>query len=213
MSAHREFFEAQQLLNNIFNAGHIINDANVDYLISELREHAYNIVMYNFQEHNRLAVATPTQPTVIPPTQPTVIPPTPPTVIPPTPPTVRPTLIISPTVIPSPVRSHFRLYDMLGNDPVYARLPVRNNPLEKSKILAKKKLEEACPLSCAICFETPKYKDAVCTECNHYYCKTCWSNWMNAERSNKKCPTCRKDIPITTSFKARATKRRLIVEN
>jgi hypothetical protein len=28
---------------------------------------------------------------------------------------------------------------------------------------------------------------------------------MNAARSNKKCPTCRKDMPRTTSYKARAS--------
>ena len=82
----------------------------------------------------------------------------------------------------------------------------RYNPLEKAKVIAKKKLEEACPTECAICQETPKYKDAVCTECQHYYCKSCWNLWMNAASSNKKCPTCRKDMPRTTSYKARATK-------
>jgi hypothetical protein len=81
----------------------------------------------------------------------------------------------------------------------------RYNPLEKVKVIAKKKLEEACPSECAICQETPKYKDAVCTECDHYYCKDCWNGWMNAVGSNKKCPTCRKDMPRTTSYKTRAT--------
>lgn len=82
----------------------------------------------------------------------------------------------------------------------------RYNPLEKSKVIPKKKLEDPCPTECAICQDTPKHKDAVCTECNHYYCKACWQSWMNAERSNKKCPTCRKDMPRITSFKARTTK-------
>ena len=81
----------------------------------------------------------------------------------------------------------------------------RSNPLEKSIVIAKKKLEEACPSECAICQETPKYKDAVCTDCNHYYCKTCWNLWMNTDGSNKNCPTCRKDLPRTTSYKARAS--------
>lgn len=85
------------------------------------------------------------------------------------------------------------------------RQPARRyNPLEKEKVIAKKKLEETCPAVCAICQETPKYKDAVCTECNHYYCKPCWTGWMTAASSNKKCPTCRKDMPRTTSYKARA---------
>lgn len=85
------------------------------------------------------------------------------------------------------------------------RAATRYNPLEKTKVIAKKKLEEACPTECAICQETPKYKDAVCTDCTHYYCKTCWSGWMTTTGSNKSCPTCRKDLPRVTSYKARAS--------
>jgi hypothetical protein len=167
MSAHREFFEAQQLLNNIFYTGHMISDANVDYLVSELRQHAYRMVRYNLEEHNR---STPTIQVLAPPQ-----------------PARRPALRAPP--------------------------PVRRNPLEKSKVISKKKLEEPCPGSCAVCLETPKHKDSICTECNHYFCKPCWNSWMNAERSNKKCPTCRKDMPRTTSFKARAVRRLIVVED
>jgi hypothetical protein len=89
--------------------------------------------------------------------------------------------------------------------------PIRNNPIERSKVIARKKLEEPCPEDCSICQETPKHKDAVCTECNHYYCKECWESWMNADGSNKKCPTCRKDMPKITTFKGRAPNRRRVV--
>jgi Zinc finger, C3HC4 type (RING finger) len=89
--------------------------------------------------------------------------------------------------------------------PYTAPLRQRYNPLEKAKVIAKKKLDSNCPSECAVCQETPKYKDAICTECEHYYCKTCWTSWMNAIGSNKKCPTCRKDMPRTTSYKARAS--------
>jgi hypothetical protein len=95
------------------------------------------------------------------------------------------------------------------NPPIYRRLFVRHN--ERSKVIARRKLEEPCPAECSICQETPKYKDAVCTECNHYYCKECLENWMNADGSNKKCPTCRKDIQVITSFKGRAPNRRHVV--
>ncbi len=88
-----------------------------------------------------------------------------------------------------------------------ARLIVRYNPLEKSKVLAKKKLEESCPNECSICMEITKYKDAVCTDCNHYYCNNCWNEWMNSTTSNKKCPTCSKDMPKTTSYKARKSSK------
>ena len=80
-------------------------------------------------------------------------------------------------------------------------------PREKSKVVAKKMLEEACPTECAICQETPKYKNAICTDCNHYYCKVCWDSWINTPNSNKNCPTCRKDMPKITSYKARASSR------
>jgi hypothetical protein len=104
------------------------------------------------------------------------------------------------------------------NPPIYHRLFVerdislvtRNHGV-RSKVIARRKLEEPCPTECSICQETPKYKDAVCTECIHYYCKECWETWMNAEGSNKKCPTCRKDMPIITSFKGRAPNRRHVV--
>ncbi len=86
-----------------------------------------------------------------------------------------------------------------------ASLPPRYNPTEKSKVVSQAKLEENCPEDCAICQEQPKVKDSICTECNHWYCKTCWNDWMNSSTGNKKCPTCRKDMPRVTAFKARAT--------
>jgi hypothetical protein len=95
------------------------------------------------------------------------------------------------------------------NPPIYRRLFVRRD--ERSKVIARRKLEEPCPTECSICQETPKYKDAICTDCNHYYCKGCWESWMNAEGSNKKCPTCRKDMPRITVFKGRAPNRRHVV--
>ena len=88
---------------------------------------------------------------------------------------------------------------------VYALPPTRYNPLEKTKVIAKYKLEET--IDCAICQETPKVKDCILTECKHYFCKGCWTGWMNAERSNKSCPTCRKEMPKITSFKARASSK------
>jgi hypothetical protein len=100
------------------------------------------------------------------------------------------------------------------NPPIYRRLfvaPVNRSSVERSKVIARRRLEEPCPTECSVCQETPKYKDAICTECNHYYCKGCWENWMNAEGSNKKCPTCRKDMPRITSFRGRAPNRRHVV--
>jgi hypothetical protein len=87
-------------------------------------------------------------------------------------------------------------------------LPNRYNPIERTVVIAKRKLQEPCPSVCAICQETPKYKDVVCTECDHYYCKTCWNDWMNAELSNKNCPTCRREMPVTTSYRSRVSRLR-----
>jgi hypothetical protein len=90
---------------------------------------------------------------------------------------------------------------------VPATIPAtRYNPLEKTKVISKKMLDNDCPCECAICQDTPKYKNAVCTDCGHYYCKECWNSWMNTDRSNKNCPTCRKEMPRTTSYKGRESK-------
>jgi hypothetical protein len=91
------------------------------------------------------------------------------------------------------------------NDMLNPRTNRSNKPREKSKAISKNKLEESCPTECAICQETPNYEDAVCTKCNHYYCKKCWDCWMDAPTSNKSCPTCRNDKPQAASFRARAS--------
>lgn len=85
--------------------------------------------------------------------------------------------------------------------------PIPRKKIPATKALSKKQLEEACPCECAICNETPAFKDAIYTECGHYYCGKCWASWMNSPNSNKKCPTCRKDMPKTTSYKARACRK------
>jgi len=83
-----------------------------------------------------------------------------------------------------------------------AEQPARVATPSVSKVIAKSKLEEPCPTECAICQETPKYKDALCTECNHYYCKACWDVWM---KTSITCPTCRKSDPKTTIFRMRSS--------
>ena len=76
------------------------------------------------------------------------------------------------------------------------------DPLETTQIIDRSVLEEYCDNECVICQEIPKYKDAVRTDCNHYYCKNCWDSWINTPSSNKNCPTCRKVMPNITGFKA-----------
>lgn len=76
------------------------------------------------------------------------------------------------------------------------------DPQENTQIIDSSMLEEYCANECVICQEIPKYKHALRTECNHYYCKSCWESWMNATSTNKNCPTCRKNKPAVTTFKA-----------
>ncbi len=62
------------------------------------------------------------------------------------------------------------------------------------------KLEELCPSLCIICQEELQYKNAIVTDCEHYYCKTCWRQWMNTLGSNQCCPTCRNENPKVFHF-------------
>jgi hypothetical protein len=78
---------------------------------------------------------------------------------------------------------------------------------ERKLVIAKKKLEQPCPSQCSICYDMPKYKDALHTSCNHYYCNDCWTGWMRAANSNKQCPVCRAQTPTVTTFRARAPRR------
>jgi hypothetical protein len=75
-------------------------------------------------------------------------------------------------------------------------------------IIPKKELETPFTWPCAVCLETPKWKDAVLTECHHCYCKSCWTGWMTAPGSNRCCPTCRHFDPITTSYRVRASPKK-----
>ena len=95
------------------------------------------------------------------------------------------------------------LLPFIRSAPLPIRGPVKT-VTEKSKVIAKKKLEEPCPSECAICQETPKHKDAVCTSCDHYYCKSCLDSWMKTKTSKGNCPLCRQVVSLTTSFRARA---------
>lgn len=162
--SHREFFEAQQILNTLFQSGHMIGELSREFLFDQLVVNARRMVSGN--------------------------------------------LVMSRHQIP--IQPQTQTSTLVRTQPPRSNQIIRN-PLEKTVVIAKKKLETACPEACAICQETPKYKDAVCTECKHYYCKSCWESWMNTPRSNRSCPTCRKDMPRTTSYKPRATKRPLII--
>ncbi len=73
-----------------------------------------------------------------------------------------------------------------------------------SSIIDEAKLDTACSSECAICFDTPKHKDALITECSHIYCVKCWYSWTNTLRiiDPIHCPICRKKNPDTYWFRA-----------
>jgi hypothetical protein len=72
-------------------------------------------------------------------------------------------------------------------------------------LVLKAKLKTDCPTECAICFETPKHKDALITECNHIFCVKCWYTYESTVHINRilACPMCRKRSPSCKIFKTR----------
>jgi len=53
----------------------------------------------------------------------------------------------------------------------------RRNPLigiKNTCTISVNNLDAFLPTKCAVCREIPKYKDALCTDCNHHYCKFVW---------------------------------------
>jgi hypothetical protein len=87
-------------------------------------------------------------------------------------------------------------------------LPQHSSTKKKLKVIAKAKFNGDCEQECGICFEIHKKRDTLTTSCDHVYCISCWSTWMNARNSNKTCPTCRLFLPSATYYKIRATKKR-----
>jgi hypothetical protein len=83
--------------------------------------------------------------------------------------------------------------------------PAQRKRFAAVKVLSKKDLEENCVSECSICNDRPKYKNAILTECKHYYCRDCWNEWMHYSTT---CPTCRMNVPRTTSFKGRAAPKK-----
>lgn len=79
--------------------------------------------------------------------------------------------------------------------------------LNKVRVIGRVKFNAVCKEVCGICFETPTMGDSVTTVCGHQYCKQCWYNWMSNATSNRTCPTCRKNHPITTTFKLMADRK------
>jgi hypothetical protein len=228
MSTQEEYVLVQRIVNVLFQRGHMMTRFTIEYLLRELTQHIERMIQLNdanernhldeqvlllqhlneANERIRMQEHTEQQNQFI--NNQYIFPHTPPH-------TPREeNMDIDMDVIEDEETELEQPYIL--NPPIYRRLFVERHTANvarthviRYKVIARRKLEEPCPAECSICQEIPKYKDAVCTECNHYYCKGCWDSWVNTEGSNKKCPTCRKDMPIITSFKGRAPNRRHIV--
>jgi hypothetical protein len=224
MSAQQEFVLVHRILNVMFQRGHMMTRFTIEYLLRELNVHIERMIQLNdaternhldeqlllLQHLNEINERTRIQEQQNQFTNNQYIFPDPNT---PTQPTQE---IVDMDVDDGSSYQTELEQPYTLNPPIYRRLFTESDMnrrihVVRSKVIARRKLEESCPTECSICQETPKYKDAVCTECNHYYCKGCWDSWVNAEGSNKKCPTCRKDMPGITSFKGRAPNRRHVV--
>ena len=83
----------------------------------------------------------------------------------------------------------------------------RHTGLNKVRAIGRVKFNADCKEVCGICLDTHKKCDSVTTECGHEYCKQCWYSWMSNATSNRKCPTCRKNHPKTTTFKLMADRK------
>lgn len=82
--------------------------------------------------------------------------------------------------------------------------PMGHCLVENKKVISKAQLEAVCPDSCPICLEKHKKKDTLLTDCGHEYGSECYKSWFIAHNT---CPTCRKESPTVTTFKARASKK------
>ena len=69
----------------------------------------------------------------------------------------------------------------------------------KSKSSSKKSAsaEDYVKDTCPICFEHLSLRPIVTTKCQHTYHEDCLNGWCSAQRANKTCPVCRRDIRAT----------------
>ena len=70
----------------------------------------------------------------------------------------------------------------------------------KSKSASKSKSnspEEYVIDTCPICFEHLSEGPIVTTKCSHTFHEECLIGWCSAQRANKTCPVCRRDIKET----------------
>ena len=72
-------------------------------------------------------------------------------------------------------------------------------------IVLKSQLETECASECAICYVTPKHKDALILRCKHIFCVQCWYTWQHSlpVHVDVTCPTCRCNRPEAKWFRAR----------
>jgi hypothetical protein len=85
--------------------------------------------------------------------------------------------------------------------------------LQTVRAIGRKRFEAPCDEDCIICYERHIAGESIITDCGHEFGSQCWDSWMSNPEGNHSCPTCRKHLPHTLSFKLRADSRRRTVPN
>ena len=74
----------------------------------------------------------------------------------------------------------------------------KSKSASKSKSKSKSKSAEEYVIdTCPICFEHLSTNPIVTTKCSHTFHEECLIGWCSAQRDNKTCPVCRRDIKDT----------------
>jgi hypothetical protein len=88
-----------------------------------------------------------------------------------------------------------------SDDEFLSKIPSVNSYREHRITMGKNRLEKGCPSVCQACNNSIKFKDAMRTSCNHYFCKECLDH-------QKRCLKCNTVLRIVTTFRESVTKKR-----
>jgi hypothetical protein len=83
----------------------------------------------------------------------------------------------------------------------------------KNRAIGRAKFESNCKEDCAICLDRHTIGESVITDCGHEFGNQCWETWMINPVGNHSCPSCRKHMPTTTSFKLRTDRQNINSEH
>lgn len=88
-----------------------------------------------------------------------------------------------------------------SDDEFLSKIPSVNSYREHRITMGKNRLEKGCPSVCQACNNSIKFKDAMRTSCNHYFCKDCLDH-------QKRCLKCNIVLRVVTTFRESVTKKR-----